>query len=419
MSPQVRLTDPAALQTRRDRELRAALSAESDVKYALRKVDEASSGWGFVSRRQLLAGGLRLTRAMAPDVAECLQECRAVLGFDHPVEIYVRPDPVFNAGAIKGLHAPHIIVLTSHLLEAFSPEELRFVIGHELGHMVLDHFGIPMPATASIEDMAGRMVSHANALRLYVWCRSAEISADRLGLLCCSDPKAAARGFFKLASGLSSPRVEADLESYATQVESLASTPEARSKPQDDDETLDCFSTHPYSPLRVRAVVAFSKSRTYRRLTGAGDHGLDDEHVETMIERDLAMMEPSYLEEKGEEAKRTRRLLYCAGVSVAAANGTIEDSEVRALRALLGSDETWGEMKPEAAREELDKLMVELGELSLHRRAQVVQHLTIIASADGKVDQQELAEMGRIALALNVDPKVIEQTLNGAASPMD
>ena len=69
-----------------------------------------------------------------------------------------------------------MIVLSSRLLEAFSPEELRFVIGHELGHMVFDHFGIPMPHTAKVEDLAGPLVSRANALRLYVWCRSAEIS---------------------------------------------------------------------------------------------------------------------------------------------------------------------------------------------------------------------------------------------------
>ncbi|MBK8719165.1 MAG: M48 family metallopeptidase [Deltaproteobacteria bacterium] len=272
-----------------------------------------------MSRRQLLTGALRLTRGMAPEVADSLAHCRELLGFSAPVEVYVRPEPVFNAGAIRNPGGgPHIIVISSRLLEVFTPEELRFVIGHEMGHMAFDHFGIPMPATAAVEDMAGQMVSRYNALRLYLWCRSAEITADRVGLVCAGDPVAAASGFFKLASGLSSPRVQTDLEAYATQVESLASAPEARSKPRHDDDTLDCFSTHPYSPLRVRAVVAFSKSRTYRSLTGQGDDGYSDDEVEAIVERDLSLMEPGYLEEKNEESTLMRRMLYCAGVSVAA-----------------------------------------------------------------------------------------------------
>jgi uncharacterized tellurite resistance protein B-like protein len=288
-----------------------------------------------------------------------------------------------------------------------------------MGHMAFDHFGIPMPATAAVEDMAGTMVTRQNALRLYLWCRSAEITADRAGLVCGGNPTAAASGFFKLASGLSSPRVLADLEAYATQVESLASAPEARSKPRNDDDTLDCFCTHPYSPLRVRAVVAFGKSRTYRNLTGQGDDGLSDEEVEAIVERDLAMMDPGYLEQKSDESSLMRRMLYCAGLSVAAANGSVEESELKALRALLGADEMWGPVNVEAARAELEQKFDAALQLPLYHRAQLVQHLTIVAAADGNVDQHELGEMGRIAWRLQVDPQVIEQTLNGAAHPMD
>jgi uncharacterized tellurite resistance protein B-like protein len=414
------LSDPTILQARRDKQLRAALTAERDVQFALKKIEELSSGWGFVARRSLLTGALRLSRSMAPEVADSLAHCRAVLSYTHPVEVYIRPEPVFNAGAIKNNGGgPHIIVLSSRLLEVFTPEELRFVIGHEMGHMAFDHFGIPMPGTAAVEDMAGQMVSRHNALRLYLWCRSAEISADRAGLVCGGDPVAAASGFFKLASGLSSPRVNADLEAYAQQVESLASAPEARSKPRNDDDTLDCFCTHPYSPVRVRAVVAFAKSATYRRIAGLGNDGLTDDELESIVERDLDLMDPGYLEEKTEESKLLRRLLYCAGVSVAAANGTIEDTEIKALKTLLGADDMWGPINAETARVELEQKLNEAGSVAFPRRVQLVQHLTIIAAADGNVDGYEWQEMMRIAQRLGVDPQVIEQTLRGSAHPMD
>src|SRR3954468_1606746 len=228
-----------------------------------------------------------------------------------------------------------------------------------MGHAVFNHHGIPMPTTAMMEDMGGQIVSRPTSLQLYLWCRTAELSADRIGMVCAKDHEAAASGFFKLASGLSSPRVKADLEAYARQVESLASVPEARKEVRDDDDSLDCFSTHPYSPLRVRAVVAFAKSKTYQDAIGmAADGGaisLDD--VEAIVERDLEMMEPSYLEEKTVKSELMRKVLFNSGMLVAAANGKIEESEIKALTALLGDDYTTKVPDIERVKKEIEPLL--------------------------------------------------------------
>lgn len=408
-----------ALRTRREKSLAAELAAESDVNYALKKVDERHGGYGYFGRRSLLTGALRLTRSMAPEIAETLSHCRDVLGYERKVEVYVRADAEFQASAMRCDGSPDIITLSSRVLEVFAPDELRFVIGHELGHLVFDHFRIPMPAVAKIEDMAGPMVTRRNALRLYLWARAAEHSADRAGLVCAGDPEAAARGFFKLASGLSSSRVSADLEAYARQVESLASAPEARQKPRDDDDTLDCFSTHPYSPLRVRAVVAYSRSDQYKSLTGFGPGDIKLDDVEEVVERDLALMEPSYLEEKSDDAKSLKRLLYCAAVSVAAADGNVHEAEIKAVRRLVGQEEMWAGVDVVAAKKELEEKLAAALTQPLARRAQLVQHLTIVAAADGVVTPEELGEMGRIATRLEVGPTVIEQTLSASAHPLD
>jgi uncharacterized tellurite resistance protein B-like protein len=408
-----------ALRTRREKSLAAELAAESDVNYALKKVDERHGGYGYFGRRSLLTGALRLTRSMAPEIAETLSHCRDVLGYERKVEVYVRADAEFQASAMRCDGSPDIIAVSSRVLEVFAPDELRFVIGHELGHLVFDHFRIPMPAVAKIEDMAGPMVTRRNALRLYLWARAAEHSADRAGLVCAGDPEAAARGFFKLASGLSSSRVTADLEAYARQIESLASAPEARQKPRDDDDTLDCFSTHPYSPLRVRAVVAYSRSDQYKALSGFGPGDIKLEDVEEVVERDLALMEPSYLEEKSEDAKILKRLLYCAAVSVAASDGNVHEAEIKAVRRLVGQEEMWAGVDVVAARKELEEKLTAALTQPLARRAQLVQHLTIVAAADGVVTDEELGEMGRIATRLEVGPTVIEQTLSASAHPLD
>ena len=416
------MTVSVRLEARRDLALRARLLDDPAVQRAIHRVDELTSGYGYFQRRRLLTGGIRLTRSMYPSLAETLGECKAILGIEAPVEIYVKNDPFMGASCARAPSGLLSIMLTSRLLEAFTPAELRFVIGHELGHARFDHFAIPMPITATIRDMAGRLVSRPLALEMFVWCRAAEISADRAGLLCSRDPEAAAHSFFKLASGLSAGPVSSDLQAFAAQVEALAATPEARAQPRDDDDTLDCFCTHPYGSVRVRALVAFARSAKYRQAIGESlpSDAIGDDELAAIVERDLDLMEPSYLEETSAHSEELRRLLFESGVCVAAANGEIESAELDALRTLLGPTAMLGEIDPAAIRERIDERLARVRETSpLAERAQLVQHLTIVAAADGQVCEAELYEMQRIAAALDVDPLVIEQTLAAAAAPMD
>jgi hypothetical protein len=93
--------DPETLRTRRERSLAEELLAESDVAYALKKVEERHGGYGFMGRRSLLTGALRLTRSMAPVIADTVARCRSVLGFERPIEFYVRADSEFRASAVN------------------------------------------------------------------------------------------------------------------------------------------------------------------------------------------------------------------------------------------------------------------------------------------------------------------------------
>lgn len=411
--------DPRQFQVRREQQLRDELMQDFGVRKALQKLQDLRGGRGYGYRRNLLSSTLRLTRSMSPEIADTVAECKAMIGHDAPVEVYVTPEHQFNASCYREVGGPTILTLSSRLLEAFTPAELRFVIGHELGHAALDHYGLPMPITATIEELGIPFVSRPTSLRLYAWCRSAELSADRIGLLCARDPEAAASGFFKLASGLASPRVKPDLATFARQVESLASAPEAREKEYDDD-TLDCFSTHPYNPVRVRAVWAFSRSEPYLQALGRPtDSAWPIEDVEAVVERDLQLMEPTYLEEKNEVSDILRRLLYTAGIAVAAASGEVEPSELEAIGRLLGNDHADAPSDVPKVLGDLDGRIRAALEVPLKNRAQLVQHLTIVAAADGNVSDAELHVMEDIARRLEVAPQVIHQTIRGAMHPID
>ena len=412
------------IQCRRDGTLRSSLGQDSGVKLAQRKVDEHSSGYGFYGRRRLLAGALRVKRSMVPALSDALQQCREILGVHDPIELYIKPDADYGAFVMKSPAGPWALGVTSSLVEKFTPAELRFVIGHELGHILFDHTSLPMPATAMIEDMAGTIVSRAKAIELYLWCRSAEISADRAGLACCGSLDVAATAFLKLSSGLANVDANLDITHYVAQVDSLASSPAARQKPRDDDDTLDCFSTHPYAPLRLRALAAFARSDAWQKVKGSSYGAvlsLDD--AEALVERDLELMEPSYLEEKSDEADALRRTLFLAALVVAWADGTLDPREQKAVIALLGDDvrhhALWGSPNHDEAKKELAEKLKESAGRSLVRRTQLVQHLTIVAAADGVVTDAEHLEMEKVATALGVPVDIIEHTLRASASPMD
>ena len=105
--------------------------------------------------------------------------------------------------------------------------------------------------------------------------------------------------------------------------------------------------------------------------------------------------------------------------AIAAASGEVHKNEVAALTQLLGADFTEKVPKVEEARKELEAHLEKAKDVPLATRAQLIQHLTIVAAADGVVDPAEVGEMHRIATRLGVDAQVVEQTLAGAASPMD
>jgi uncharacterized tellurite resistance protein B-like protein len=97
----------------------------------------------------------------------------------------------------------------------------------------------------------------------------------------------------------------------------------------------------------------------------------------------------------------------------------VSKSELEALGKLLGSDHADVPTNVDRAIEDLDGRIKEALETPLESRAQLVQHLTIVANADGKIQEEELVVMESIAAKLGVDARVIHQTIHGAMHPID
>jgi hypothetical protein len=202
-------------------------------------------------RDGILSNHLKLTRTMAPRLSAALDSVCRGLRYDEPVDLFVAEDANINALAVYSLgHTPHIILLTSRLIERMTDEEIRFVLGHEIGHLQFKHYRMRMIARAFGDDKDG--ASKMPALlgrRLDIWQRLAELSADRAGFVAAEGRlDSVVSVFFKIASGLGPEHLQFDISAFLQQLEEL--------KQLERRDTL-CDFSHPSIPIRVRALQLY------------------------------------------------------------------------------------------------------------------------------------------------------------------
>jgi len=393
--------NPNDLQADGDRDLAERLLKEQDVKRAIEAIDREGHRAGV--RRHLLGTSIRLTPEMAPDVHETLDGCRRTLGLESPIETYVYPGAEFNAAAVRPERGRLLVIVSSSLLEAFEPDELEFVAGHELGHHLFDHHRIPV---ADLLDGNIR-ISPGLVLQLFAWQRYAEISCDRAGVICAGGLDPAARALFKLASGLRGGRVQVRIDQFLSQVADLKEEASLMA-PQDDQERSDWFSTHPFSPLRLRAADLFARSELMRK------GGTPRAELEAQVAELMTLMQPSYLHEKSGVAEAMRRLLFAGGVAIAAASGEVKEEEIEELERLLGPGSVPVEVKPEVISRDLPSRIADVKKhVPPLRRAQVLRDLCIIARADGRVEPEELRVIRDIGAAIDVDVALVLGACSG------
>ncbi len=363
------------------------------------------------ARRQLLATSLRLARRVAPDVHRVIEESAAKVGLSQAeFELFVYPAAQFNAAAVKPEGGRLFIMISSALLEAFTNAELAFVLGHELGHHLFDHHRVPVGALTHPEARTPKPL----LLTLFAWQRYAEISCDRAGVMCAGGMEPAARGLFKLASGIGSDRITIDIDAFMSQLSDLqAETRAARAEAEGATLTrADWFSSHPFSPIRVRAAQLFDESEVMRPA------GMSVERLEAETAELLSVMEPSYLEGRTDADEALRRLLFAAGMAVASAESPPRrgSAELESLRQLLGPGAVPDAPSVEAIVAQLPRRVAQVAErVPPLRRFQVIRDLCVIANADGHISPMERRVIDDTAASLGVDLAVVDDHLERAA----
>lgn len=204
----------------------------------------------------VLGTQLRLTPILSPKLCSVLDEVRRALSFEQKIDLFVSPDAGVNAFAMYsiGEGRPHVLSLTSGLVERMTDDELRFVMGHEIGHLFYRHdralqvIDALQPDPETGESPMPPML----AARLDTWNRLGELSSDRAGLAAIDgrlEPSVAT--FFKLSSGLGPEHLCFDVQAILSQFEDL--------KKAERKQFLSVFS-HPVIPIRVKALQLYGQA---------------------------------------------------------------------------------------------------------------------------------------------------------------
>ncbi len=205
--------------------------------------------------QSLLQNAQRVTPQSQPELAQVVQQ-----GVDRlkpgPIEVYVARSGELNAYTF-GLDSPKVVVLYSALFRVMDEDEVRFILGHELGHVALGHTWL----NSLVGGIAGIPSSFSAGMLMTLaflwWNRACEYSADRAGLLACGKPEKAVSALVKLAAG---PRAN-----------DRRTLEQAYRKIDAEDDNLagslnEALATHPMLIRRINELRRYAATDQYRRL---------------------------------------------------------------------------------------------------------------------------------------------------------
>ncbi|WP_181801630.1 M48 family metallopeptidase [Streptomyces shenzhenensis] len=226
---------------------------------------------GLLPERSLrllfLSDSVRVSDQQFAHLNDMLRDACYVLDLEKVPPMYVTQDPQPNAMCI-GLDEP-LIVVTTGLVELLDEEEMRAVVGHEVGHALSGHSvyrTILLFLTSLALKVAwiplGNLAILAIVTALREWFRKSELSADRAGLLVGQDVRASMRGLMKIAGG--NHLHEMNVDAFLQQAEEYEAGGDLR------DSVLKILNvlprSHPFTTVRAAELKKWAESRDHQRI---------------------------------------------------------------------------------------------------------------------------------------------------------
>jgi len=276
-----------------DRSALVALRKLSGFDTLLRKLFGLFNERAF--RLTYLAGAVRVSERQFPHIYELVRDGSYILDLPEVPEVYVFQNPLVNAMAL-GRDKPFIIITTG-MVNLYDPEELRWVIGHELGHILSGH-AVYRTMLLWLIQLAARIAWTPIAMGLGAiiwgleeWFRKSELSCDRAGLLAGQDVDAGRRALMKLAGGAQLSELNPD--AFREQAHEYDAVPDLR------DSILKILqlsgNTHPFAVVRFAELDYWATHGEYERILG-GDYPRRESDSSASVGEEVRNAAKSYQE---------------------------------------------------------------------------------------------------------------------------
>lgn len=277
-----------------DRSALVALRSLSGFDVVLRKLS------GLVNERAIrlmfLGGTVRVGENQFHHLHDMVRDASYILDLKEVPDVFVKQDPTPNAMAL-GSDNPFIVINTG-LIDLLDDEELRFVVGHEVGHILSGHavYQTMMQILIGLGSRLawlplGNVGIAAIIIGLREWFRKAELSSDRAGLLAGQDLDAAKRVNMKLAGGTKLSEMSA--EAFLEQAREYDAAGDVR------DGLLKFLNllpqSHPFAVIRFAEIEKWARSGEYERIL-AGDYPRRDDDGSAKVTDEIKNAARSYRE---------------------------------------------------------------------------------------------------------------------------
>ncbi|MCP4675316.1 MAG: M48 family metalloprotease [Deltaproteobacteria bacterium] len=347
---------------------------------------------------------LHISDTLSPRLCSLLDEVKQSLKFEDDVDLFVAAAPELNAFTIPGLteESDHVISMTSGIVERMSDEELKFVLGHEIGHLAYRHYltGLVYHA-AGVDERGGSTLPALVRNRLNTWQRQAEISADRTGFIAVNgNLEAVVSAFFRLQSGLGPEHLKFDIAAFLTQLDEL--------KGMKRSDLMARFS-HPITPIRVRALQLFGEAGgakvTKKKLAS----------LDARVKELTGLMEREVTKPLEVQA---RDFLLAGGLLASYSDGEVDEDQTDFLLNILlplCADPEAAVQKITSAKQAqtmLDESMTWLQENAGEERFYLFRQLAVLVSMDGRLHDKEKEFMITVAEGLGIPEKSADETIH-------
>lgn len=339
-------------------------------------IREKCEGVGYdVNFRSVLEGNsLKVSATLLPKFHALCAEVKEKLQYVGNIDFYITGNSAVNACAYCSgdEHRPHIIEINSGLFNLMNEEELKYVVGHEIGHLINSDATISnLISFIYPDDEAKEKMPEFLRKRIQLHRQLAELGADRYGYMANENLEACVTAIFKMASGLL-------LEKMNVSIDSLIS---------ENSERLEFFikdcgvseGTHPVNPFRIRALELFANAKSQAGLS----RGMNE--IISVLQNFIY----------GELDEYLASYIASAGLLVAQIDGKRDKNEEEFILKQLAVFSLFPQrdlkrVEKGDVMKTFNESVTKILELAPQLRSSLLRYFIDIAFADGEMDEEEM-----------------------------